>query len=89
MTFPILQASAAIQTRLEMCSYTYYPLGSQTLKGYLIGNHYPYLMMKKNGSISSRKLLTMFKKLKTKNVVVMSLICVCSAQRQESQISYF
>lgn len=47
MTFPILQASAAIQTNLKMCSYTYCPLGSQTLKGYLIGNHYPYLMMKK------------------------------------------
>lgn len=47
MTFPILQASAAIQTNLKMCSYTYYPLGSQTLKGYLIGNHYPYLMMEK------------------------------------------
>lgn len=67
MTFPILQASAAIQTNLKMCSYTYYPLGSQTLKGYLIGNHYPYLMMKKkNGSISSKKLLIMFKKLKKK-----------------------
>lgn len=89
MTFPILQASAAIQTNLKMCSYTYYPLGSQTLKGYLIGNHYPYLMMKKKWQHIIKETTDNVQKVLKKNVVVMSLICVCSAQRQESQISHF
>lgn len=83
MTFPILQASAAIQTNLKMCSYTYYPLGSQTLKGYLIGNHYPYLMMKKKWQHIIKETTDNVQKVKKKiNVVVMSLICVCSAQRK-------